>query len=386
MTIAAPPLKDTFTSTGQKFFAHEEAMRRLQNGQGQPIVTHVMATDVCNHKCAFCSVQTRAGDTLKLSEIEGYLSILLRYGLKAVILSGGGNPILYRCPETKQGFDELVDIVSGMGLEIGLITNGAAMKAYPGGRWSWKMVAPETLDKLTWMRISMAGLDHAEREVYVPDIDSSKTTLGFSYVFHDIYTCPEDKFHGKVSTESDLIQIAELRERDIPGRKISGMERLPWLQEQIGAYVRQYHPRYVRLLPNCLEPHLIAERCDVLRGVAEAIDPQVVFVQYKPPAPPHVCYLGYVHPVLNSDGYVYPCDSCVLNESANHKFANPWRICHWTEIAQIYETPVRSLIKQPGELCRGCVFTESNRLLEGVRNGEIEPTPPEGKIEHQNFI
>ena len=73
-------LKDTFTSTGAKFFAHQEAMTKLRNGQGQPVTCHVMATDVCNHSCAFCSVQARAGDSLLFSEIVGFIDILRRYG------------------------------------------------------------------------------------------------------------------------------------------------------------------------------------------------------------------------------------------------------------------------------------------------------------------
>src|SRR3990167_6194787 len=80
-------LNDIFTSTGHKFFAHEEAMTKLRNGQGQPIVTHVMLTDVCNHTCAFCSVQARQGDSLPFDDVIDYLVTLKGYGLKAVLLS-----------------------------------------------------------------------------------------------------------------------------------------------------------------------------------------------------------------------------------------------------------------------------------------------------------
>jgi hypothetical protein len=105
----------TFTSTGAKMFAHQQAMTNLRNGKGQPIVTHLMPTDVCQHSCAFCSVQTREGNVLPLSVMRGYLELLVPLGLKAVIISGGGNPILYRCPDTKVGFDALVEMVAGFG-------------------------------------------------------------------------------------------------------------------------------------------------------------------------------------------------------------------------------------------------------------------------------
>lgn len=375
------PLKDSFTSTGAKFFYHQEAMRKLSNGQGQPITCHVMPTDICQHTCAFCSVQTREGNVLPLCDIIGFVKILVGYGLKSVIISGGGNPILYRCPVTKVGFNVLAREIKAQGVEIGMITNGMPIVEYPGGRKSWKTVEPETLDLLTWVRISMSGLDHKENEVFVPDIDPAKTTLGFSYVYHDIYDCPDEPNHGKVSTISDLIRFSQIG----TAKTRYGDERLPEVSRQIAGYVKKYNPRYVRLLPNCLEPSLIAARCKDLQEVANAINPDVVFVQYKPPAAPNKCFLGYIHPVLNSDGFVYPCDSCVLNEKADHKFANPWRVCHWSQVADLYKSPVHSLV-DPKALCPGCVFTASNLLLESVVVGTADITPPLTEPTHSAFV
>lgn len=385
-------INDTFTSTGAKFFAHQEAMAKLRNGQGQPIVTHLMLTDVCNHSCAFCSVQARAGDSLPMGAIVNYLGILQSYGLKAVILSGGGNPILYKCKQTGANFNDVVDHIHSIGLEIGLITNGMPMKLYlydretkPVMRHSWNTVHPKTLDKLTWIRISMAGFDHDENMVYVPNIDPAKTTLGFSYVAHDIYREPADPHHGKVSAQADLLSGDRARRPDQPFES-----RMGDLTEQIGEYVKRHRPRYVRLLPNCLEPSLIPLRCEQLSKMAQVINCEVgepiAFVQNKPPSSPKACYLGYIHPVLNSDGYVYPCDSCVLNETAGHQFANPWRICHWSEIHSIYENPVRSLIADPSRTCPGCVFSKSNAILNDVVNGTIPLTPPTETPEHVNFV
>ena len=246
-------------------------------------------------------------------------------------------------------------------------------------RYSWKTVRPETLDKLTWIRISMSGLDHKENEVYVPDIDPTKTTLGFSYVAHDIYEVPEEPHHGKVSTEEDLSRHG--------GKAKSVLrfeDRIEALKKQIADIVGLHHPTYVRLLPNCLEVEKIKDRCSQLQDMADSIDPSVVFVQYKPPeAPPH-CWLGYLHPVLNCDGYVYPCDSCVLNKAAEHKFAVPWRVCRWDEIGKLYEQPARSLIKDPSKLCPGCVFHKSNLLLQSVVDGA--PLQPPEPVLHPSFV
>ena len=381
-------LKDTFTSTGVKFFHHQEAMQKLRNGRGQPITCHIMTTDVCNHSCAFCSVQARAGDVLPFNDIIGFISILKKFGLKSCILSGGGNPILYKCKETGADFNDVVDEIHSMGLEIGLITNGMKLREFGpvfGYRHSWGTVTPKTLDKLTWIRISMSGLDHPEREVFVPDVDPEKTALGFSYVAHDIYEEPADPHHGKVSRPLDI--ISGDRER-VPNRLFDA--RIPRLTEEISHYTTTYAPRYVRLLPNCLEVSKIKFRCEQLQHMAheinEVCEREVAFVQYKPPAAPKACYLGYVHPVLNCDGYVYPCDSCVLNEAAGHTFANPWRVCHWSEISNIYEQPVRSLIDDPKLRCPGCVFTHSNEILGAVVDGTTALTPLPQVPEHVNFV
>lgn len=391
-------LADTFTSRGNKFWNHPEALEGLRNGSPKPVVSHIMLTDTCQHTCAFCSVATREGNILRPEQIRDYIRQLVPHGLKAVILSGGGNPILYKCADESGkfiwDFNTVVEYLHDeMGLEVGVITNGMPMVDYDCWdeksdmsnigmmvrRRSWKTVRPETLDKCTWIRISMSGLDHKENEVYVPDIDPTKTTLGFSYVAHDIYEVPEEPNHGKVSTEEDLQAHGGIAKsvRTFEDRKAE-------LLLSIESIVRRNQPSYVRLLPNCLEVSKIKGRCDQLQAIADAIDPSVVFVQYKPPEAPPACWLGYLHPVLNSDGYCYPCDSCVLNKAAGHKFAEPWRMCRWDEIGELYSKPARTLIKDPSKQCPGCVFHQANRLLDSIAHGA--PLLPPSPVTHENFV
>jgi wyosine [tRNA(Phe)-imidazoG37] synthetase (radical SAM superfamily) len=382
MTATELPLLkpvNSFTSDGSKFGFHTEAMDDLRNGKPHVITCHLMPTDTCDLSCSFCSVLTREGNSLTMREMEGFLDQLIPIGLRATIVSGGGNPILYKCKETGNDFNDLIDMIHSKGLEIGLITNGMAMRDY-NGRKSWKTVRPETLDKCTWIRISMAGLDHDERKVHVPDIDKSKTTLGFSYVLHDTYHVKEEPNHGKVST---LLDVGKWT----PTKIEYANDRLPWIEEQIKKYVEEYSPTYVRALPNCLENDKIPERCEKLQEMADRINPDVVFVQYKPGVSPscNKCWLGYIHPVLNSDSFVYPCDACVLNKSADHKFANPWRMCHWSEIGEFYNRPMESLIKDPKTQCPQCVFSKTVDLLDNVKNG-IELPIPNVVPTHPNFV
>jgi hypothetical protein len=372
-------LKESFTSTGSKLFWHQEAMQKFKEGKGTPIVSHLMVTDACNFKCSFCSVHFRNKDVLPLTKINNYLDQLCERGLKAVIISGGGNPILYKCPETKTDFNGLIDSIHARGLEIGLISNGMKMKQYPDGRWSWLTVNPETLDKLTWLRISLSGWDHPERECYTPDIDPSRTTLGGSYVFHNTILEPADDRHGRVSTMADV--ITPLVEGD--GRIEYGMDRLPWLKEKMIEWKNKYNPRYCRLLPNCLEPSEIEPRSRILNQLAQEIDPEVFFVQQKPPRQPKRCLKGYFHPVANCDAFVYPCDSTVLSSDAKHKFGEKWRICKMEDIGKFYDEKIRANV--PNDICPGCVFSDQVDLISAIADGMDTPAPLQ-EPEHSNFV
>lgn len=392
-------LKESFTSTGEKLFWHQEAMQALRDGSGKPIHAWLAAHDICNHKCTFCSVGERPGDVLSFNVIKPYFETLAKLGLKAVTLSGGGNSILYKCRETGADFNDLVDFLYGLGLQIGVITNGMPMKEYEGFRmegrfknasenepaavWrnrvSWKCVRPETLDKMTWCRISMSGLDHnhKEQEVFVPDFDHSKTTLGFSWIMSDSYEEPTHK-HGWVSTPEDIVTPMDNR------KTISALDRLPWIEEQIAFYVAQHKPAYVRLLANCLQPQMIHERHRILSEMAGRINPSVVFSQNKPPRQPQKCWKVLPHPCLNACGGVFACDSVVLNQTAGHKFANPWRICEAAQIGELYADP--SKFKMPDGICPGCVFADQVDFIHAVVGGMETPIPSGPAPSHLAFV
>lgn len=376
MTVAVP-LKESFTSTGSKLWHHQEAMQALRDGSGMPIHGWLAAHDNCQHKCFFCSVGERAGDVLSFNIIKQYFTDLRELGLKAVTLSGGGNSIIYKCRETGADFNDLVDFLHGLGLEIGVITNGMPMKDY-GGRTSWKSVRPETLDKLTWCRISMSGLDHnhKEQEVFVPDFDPSICSIGFSWIMGDAYEEPSHK-HGWVSTPEDI-------KTEMPNRKVVyGIDRLPWIEERIRHYVEKHNPAYCRLLSNCLQPELIPERHRILSEMAERINPQICFSQFKPPRQPKKCWKVLPHPCLNADGFVYSCDSVVLNRDANHQFGSKWRICRAEQIKDLYANP--KAFDMPDGICPGCVFSDQVDLIHGVVNGgDIQS--PSGGVQHVSFV
>jgi hypothetical protein len=317
--------------------------------------------------------------------INGFLDQLQPLGLKSVTLSGGGNVLLYKCPETKTDFNGLADSIHARGLEMAMITNGMPLTtySYKAGKWdgerkSWKTCRPDVLDYFTWIRISMAGLDHPEKVVYVPDIDPFKTTLGFSWIMSDSYEEPSHK-HGWVSTPEDI-------RTKMDNRKVVMVEdRLPWIEEQIKIYTEKHNPGYVRLLCNCLQPDLIPQRHATLSAMAERIDPDRVFSQFKPPRQPrHKCAKVYTRPCLNACGTVFACDSVVLNRTAGHKFGSQWGVCRWDEVGELFSKPIRQVI--PDGICPGCVFSDQVDFIGDVIDGKQFDTPVSDPPQHLSFV
>lgn len=378
---AMKEMLNEFTSTSSKLPWHRDIIDGLHENRGVPKVSGIFITDTCQHKCAFCSTANRGQDALSMHQIETYVDQLVPLGLKAVILSGGGNPILYKCRETKADFNDLVEMLNSKGLQLGLISNGLKnMVVYPDGRTSWKTVRPSTLDMLTWVRISLSAWDHGE-EVEIPDIDPNLTALGGSWVYHDQYREPLDR-HGKVSRPEDL--HTPMQPGDESTRVIWGKDRLPFIKEKMKELFSKHPFSYIRALPNCYEVEKIPQRCSELEGMAMEVDPRLI-VQYKPPSPHTCCLLGYSHPVLWPSGEVTPCDSVTLLDGANRsQGGSVYVIAKWDTIHELYEKPVHSLI-DPMVHCKKCVFGAQNRSLDAIWQG-ADPKPVGKEPLHKNFI
>lgn len=325
----------TFTSTGDKLLFHDDALRDLREGKNHPIVLHIMPTEKCNLNCSFCSVAQRGHyDDLTLRDIQVVVDALLPLGLKAIILSGGGEPLLY--PQ----INELINYLTDNGLEIGLITNGTV----------FRKLTPACINAFTWIRISVNALDYVD-DIDVPSTIPPNTTLGFSYIW------------GDYTTEESLQRIQ---------RKIKE--------------IRSNHDiTYVRLLPDCnLETSELERAHGKLRELAEKLG-EPFFHQYKIHEMPEECHLGRVHPVLYTDRKIYPCDSLVLNSPLNdRRFHQDYALCDVETAGEFFARSfAESLIDTMK--CPHCVFARQNRILKRIVDGEDVPKPKH-KPDQLNFI
>ena len=313
-----------FTSTGIKFWRHEDAMRSYRRGTGCSVIsTHVSPEGACNLKCPYCSVTKRdTHQRIALPVIQQYLNDLKSRGLRAVILTGGGEPTIYK------EFNELVRWIRNAGLRVALITNGTQSHRVESNTWL----------AFSWVRVSLNVFDGWQERIRIPvEHLAPDCTVGCSMVYGTAHD------HG----------LAQLRSAS-------------YVATMCGA-------RYVRVLPDCMLPQeqLLAEHAKLAEAFKTIGDPRF-FHQHKVHAAPacDTCHQSYFRPYLSEavslesgePGTVFPCDSVVLNGQAQH-FPELYQLCPASRVLDYMDRKIAARFT-PRRHCSGCVFTGTVNMLE----------------------
>jgi MoaA/NifB/PqqE/SkfB family radical SAM enzyme len=303
-----------FTSTKTKLLHNLDRLSEIQNGIYRPISIQLAPTDKCNLNCVFCSVKNRDMDELTYEESITAVSDLVTLGAKTIEITGGGDPTLYK------SINELLDFCLNLNLKVGLITNGILLN---------KKIDYEILKQLTWIRVSLNGLDYMDDiELDVPD----SVVLGFSYVWNEL------------SSQNKL--------------------------EKVKQYKEKHNAAYTRIVPDCRNVKFIKDyRKKIMPLINNMEGMNGIFFQEKEYVPPSRCWMGYLKPFINSDGYVYHCSA---NPLINLKFNPKFRMGHISEIEKIWSIPKPFDSKHCGE----CFFKEHNELIEELIT----------EVEHRDFI
>lgn len=341
-------MEHRFTSTGIKFWKHRGSLESYRQGTGRTVIsTHIAPEGRCNLKCSYCSVSERTlHSTIELPRIQDYVTKLKGRGLRAVILTGGGEPTLYK------QFNELGEWILDQGLELALITNGT----------QFQRVSDRVLANLTWVRISMNVFRDWDRKIQVPrERLGHATTVGMSVCY-------------------------------------SGENKDPEFLRRVGEIADAHGVSYVRVLPDCMLPQaqLIREHEGLTELFASMRGGGRFFHQFKVHGAPcqSTCHQSFfrpylseaVDPVTGKPGLVFPCDSVVLNDQAQ-KFRPRFALCSPEEILDYMD----GKIAQPFDAtvhCAGCVFTRNvdmlDRYVRGAedRTGEYAHT----EVNHVNFV
>lgn len=329
---------DKFTSTGIKFWKHQEQMFNYASGNPNTIIsTHISPEGFCNLNCSYCSVKQRKTNwRIELDVIKDYVEKLITLGLKAVILTGGGEPTTY------PHINELIKWLSEKNLKIALITNGTQTHLIDD--WT----------KFSWIRVSLNQIPNWKERISLPiEKIPESTIIGTSYVD--------------------------------TGKLESSIEDLKYMVEKLNA-------KYLRILPNCLlsQENLIEEHFRIDKVFENAGVSDKFFHQYKYHETPtaHVCHQSYFRPYLSEvdGGTVYPCDSVVLNDQVE-KFDSKFKLCKANEILEYFNRNISAKF-DPTKDCTGCVFSSNIKMLDNfVTNGENRfDEVKEMEIVHEEFV
>jgi MoaA/NifB/PqqE/SkfB family radical SAM enzyme len=307
-----------YTSTTAKLLHNLDRLKEIQEGIIRPISVQIAPTDKCNLNCIFCSVKNREKNELNIEQSFKVIRTFKSMGAKTLEITGGGDPTCY------ENINELIEEASNLGYKIGLISNGVLLN---------KKITVDNLSTLTWVRISLNSLDYVEDiELDIP----TNVVLGFSYVWN------------KISND----------------RLANGVD----MMQKIEKYREKYGAKYVRVVPDCLADDVLKERERLQKELKVGGD---YFIQDKEYDLPRRCWLGYIKPFVNSDGFVYHCSA---NPLINRKFNSSFRLCSIDGIEETWKNikPFDTGVCKDGK----CFFKEHSELIEQVMT----------KVDHGDFI
>jgi MoaA/NifB/PqqE/SkfB family radical SAM enzyme len=161
----------------KKLLFHPDRIHEyITSGDTVPIVMEVNLTDVCNMKCSYCFCDHRNNNTLNVDIVLDFLRDFKKIGGKAITYSGGGDPTLHK------QFKQIVEYTSELGLEQGLITNGAFKSDLIetiGNNFKWVRISIDTINEELFKQIRGVNLlDRVLNNVY--SLKDYKCKLGLN--------------------------------------------------------------------------------------------------------------------------------------------------------------------------------------------------------------
>lgn len=303
--------KFSFTSASTfpiKLFMDDELLACIKKGRLFPVHIQINPTNKCNQSCAFCSCARRDKDKeIPLEKAVSLVGEFKRLGARAVTITGGGEPTLYK------GLDKLIDFISGIGLKAGLVSNGLELDSING-----------RLKKLTWCRISFsdqqkAGRRILERVLYLKE-KYPRVDWGLSYVV------------TKHFDKGNLRRLINFAQKN----RIS----------------------HIRVVSDLLDLNKVPKIGSWLAGFDDPCG-RIIYQGRRDYAPGrNPCYLSLLKPNIGPDGRVYPC--CGVQYALSRTSLDfPLSMSMGRDIKDIYA-------KQrffDGRKCKRCYYDQYNSIV-----------------------
>ena len=315
-----------YSTFGDKLLQHTDVLYSIQNEREfKPITIQLAPTEACDSKCPFCSVAKRpVNQKIPFEKIEKGLKEFRELGAKALEITGGGNPLIYR--DGKKNINDVIELAYDLGYDIGVITNSEVLKRH---------IRPENEEKLKWIRVSLIKLDEGKNpEDY--DFDGFPISkIGFSYIIYD-------------------------------GTTVESLERI--------AKLIDLNPdiKFVRIAPDCLTEDSLTIKDD-WGDILDRLDKyKKIFIKeindnFHPY--PNKCFVGMIRPYWVWNG-VCICTSHVLKNRVYH---DDWKLCGhddiketWKKMNDRFKNGENPYDIDVNNKCWHCYYYNNNKLLNTV--------------------
>lgn len=178
-----------------KIFAHAQALNDIGEGKWiAPIYIRIKPTNYCNHKCYYCSYADNAlglrdlvnrQDQISREKMLEIISDVKDMGVKAVTLSGGGEPLVY--PYIVETMQKILDA----GIDLSIITNGQLLndeRAEVLTQAKWVRISFDSSNAETYAKvrqISLTAFDEVCNNIHkFAEIKSNNCELGINFVIN----------------------------------------------------------------------------------------------------------------------------------------------------------------------------------------------------------
>lgn len=322
-----------------------------------PIQIRIKPTNICNHNCWYCAYKMDnlqlgknmvARDFIPKEKMMEIIEDITEMGVKSVIFSGGGEPLLY--PHIIETVKKLADSK----VKFASLTNGAKLSGE---------IAEIFAQKGTWIRISIEGWDEESYAKYrkVPKNEFTKVMKNIAN-FKKI----NGKCHLGVSIIVDKSNSSHIYSL-IKGLKESGVNSVkvsPCFISDIGKENNEYHKPIFSKIKEAVGEAIADfkdnnfEIYDSYHKQLETFDKEYTW-----------CPFIQLHPVIGADLNVYSCqdkaynlDSGLLGTIINNRFKDFW----FSDKSNFFKI-------NPMVHCRHhCVVNERNKLVLEYLNSDKE--------------
>ncbi len=353
-------MSENIRMDSHKLIYHPEVVAKWLKGENiYPIEIEISPSGACNHRCVFCAVDYIGYKPFFLNKdvILRDISQMSRKGLKSVICSGEGEPLL------NKNMPDIANGIKACGVDVAMSSNGVLFT---------KEKAKDCLGAFTWIRFSVASMDETSYDKIQRgkqgDLERVKTNLADAV---------------KVKRDNNLKTTLGVQCLLLP----DNMEQLPDMAKQL----REIGVDYLTIKPysqhlhsdNSFQIHY-EEMLDLEKEIKQyATDDFSIYFRANAMKKMHheKCYkecLGLPFMThIDSQGNVWPCIAHIGTEEFCYGNINEWTF------EEIWEgTRRQEIIKQLNSLdinkvCReACRLDEINKYLNELKHPG----------EHVNFI